>query len=116
MGSTNKYERELERCIDAMIDEMNEKYCVEMAEEAMIDAKLADIKLREDLINQINEELRCRKISEKAMNSQLMPLVYEMKVRISSGKPLLCIKPQHSNEFRVVFFFLFLFYFYILTS
>lgn len=84
MGSTNKYERELERGIDAMIDEMNEKYSVEMAEESMIDAKMTDIKLREDIIKQIKEELRCRKISEKSVNSSLVPLVYEMKVRISS--------------------------------
>ena len=85
MGSTNKCERELERCIDAMIEEMNGHYCGELEDEAEIDARLADINLRDRIIGQIREVLRCKKLSERISRDQQKEVAYVMETRIGSN-------------------------------
>ncbi|MGD0728809.1 MAG: hypothetical protein ABR981_01915 [Candidatus Micrarchaeaceae archaeon] len=84
MGSTNKCERELERCIDAMVDEANKAYSAELNENAEIDARMRDIDLRDKLVQQIKEEIIYKKISERMMHEQMKSIVYEINVRISS--------------------------------
>ncbi len=79
-----KCERELERCIDSMVDEMNGIYCADLTEVAKIDSKMSDIKLREELISQIKDEIRCKKISERMMVESMKELEYHMEVRINS--------------------------------
>ncbi len=82
MESRGKCERELGRCIDSVVEEMNGMYCADLTEEAKIDSKMSDIKLREELICQIREEIRCKKISERLMAEQMKGVAYRMQVSI----------------------------------
>ncbi|MGD0510346.1 MAG: hypothetical protein ABSA33_00755 [Candidatus Micrarchaeaceae archaeon] len=82
MESKSKCERELERCIDSMVDEVSGMYCADLAEHAKVDSKMSDIKFREELIGQIKDEIRCKKICERMMAEQNRSLVYGMQVSI----------------------------------
>jgi hypothetical protein len=75
-------ERKLKGCIDSMVDEMNAIYCADLTEEAKIDSKMGDIKLREELICQMKEVIRCKKISERLMAEESKEIKYLMQVRI----------------------------------
>jgi len=80
-----KCERELERCIDSMVDEMSEMYCTELAEDAKLESKMSDIRMRDELIEQIKEVIRCKKISERMAAEQIRKVAYIMQVGISSS-------------------------------
>lgn len=82
MESKNRCERELERCIDSVVEEMNGMYCADLTEDARIDSRMSDIKLRDELIRQIKDEIRCKKISERMMEEQKRSVVYGMQVSI----------------------------------
>jgi hypothetical protein len=84
MESRRKCERELGKWIDSLVDEMNGIYCADLTEAAKVDAKMSDIKVREELIGQITEIIRCKKISERIMAEQAKNVVYNMNVRISA--------------------------------
>lgn len=85
MESKDICERELRKCIDSLVDEMNAMYCADLAEHAKIDSKMSDIKLREELICQIRSEIRCKKICERMMAEQNRSFVYCMQVSISGN-------------------------------
>ena len=65
-----------------MVDEMNAIYCADLTEEAKIDSKMSDIKLRDELIGQIKETIRCKKISERLLAEESKEMRYLMQVRI----------------------------------
>ena len=65
-----------------MVDEMNGMYCADLTEDAKVDSKMSDIKFREELISQIKEEIRCKKICERMMAEQGKSIVYGMQVSI----------------------------------
>jgi hypothetical protein len=83
MESRAKCERELESCIDSMVEEMNEMYCTDLTESAKIDSKMSDIKLRDELIGQVRNVIRCKKISERILAEEMREVTYLMQVRIS---------------------------------
>lgn len=85
MESRDKCERELRRCIDSVVDEMNSMYCADLTETAKIDSKMSDIKLRDALISQMREIIRCKKVSERIGAEQLREVAYDMQVRISGS-------------------------------
>jgi hypothetical protein len=82
MVSVQKYERELRSCIDSMVDEMNGIYGADLTESAKIDSKMGDIRLRDELIEQIRNVVRCKKISERMSAEQMRSITYRMEVRI----------------------------------
>ncbi|MDE1870780.1 MAG: hypothetical protein KGI06_00890 [Candidatus Micrarchaeota archaeon] len=82
MGSEHISERELERCIDSMVDEMSRIYCADLTEEAMLDSRMSDIGLRDSLISQIKEAIRCKKISERMMSEQSRKVSYKIDVEV----------------------------------
>lgn len=82
MGSERMRERELERCIDSMVDEMNGIYCADLTEEAMLDSRMNDIELRDALISQIREIVRCKKISERMMAEMSRKVLYTVKTEV----------------------------------
>jgi hypothetical protein len=42
MGSSGKCERELGRCIDSMVEEMNGMYCTDLTDETKIRSRMSD--------------------------------------------------------------------------
>lgn len=85
MESRRKCERELEKCIDSLVDEMNGMYCADLTEDAKVDARMSDISLRDELMGQIEETIRCKKISERVMAENMKNVIYTMQVSISSN-------------------------------
>lgn len=85
MESEAKCERELEKWIDSLVEEMNGRYGAELAEDLQIDRKLSDINLRNELISQIKEVVRCKKISERMMEEQKQEIAYYMHITVTSG-------------------------------
>jgi|GEM_PF-1651786 hypothetical protein len=84
MASKHEYERKLGECIDSMVEEMNSTYCADLAEEDRIESRMSDIVFREALINQIKEEILCKKLSESVMAGQKREVVYQMPVSITN--------------------------------
>src|SRR5580700_3850815 len=99
MESRRKSERELESCIDSMVVEMNVIYCADLTEEAKIDSKMSDIRLRDELICQIKEVIRCKKISERLMAEGSKEMRYQMQVRI--GKEGITYNITHDDASSV---------------
>ena len=82
MESRGKCERELARCIDSVVEEMNGMYCADLTESAKVDSRMSDIKFREALIGQIKAEIRCKKICERMMAEQKKKVVYGIQVSV----------------------------------
>lgn len=78
-------ERELSRIVDGMIGEANTKYGADLSEEKQIERRIRDIRLREELVLQLQEEIRCKKISERFMDESLKDIRYEIVKEISSS-------------------------------
>jgi hypothetical protein len=68
-----------------MVEEMGRIYLDSLTEEERIDLKMADISLRDSLVNQIKQEIRCRKIAE-AMSRLGRDHIYQMQVRIGKSE------------------------------
>jgi hypothetical protein len=81
--SNRKYERKLAVCIDSLVEEMSSMYCADLAESAKIDAKMSDIKLRDSLIRQISDEIRCKKISDRVKAELGREAKYGIRASIS---------------------------------
>jgi hypothetical protein len=83
MESKGKYERKLAVCIDSLVEEMSGMYCADLAESAKIDSKMSDIKLRDSLIRQLYDEIRCKKIGDRIMSELGREAVYRINASIS---------------------------------
>ena len=83
MESNRKYERKLSVCIDSLIEEMGSMYCADLAESAKVDSRMSDIKLRDSLIRQIGDEVRCKKISERLMAEIGREARYRVRASVS---------------------------------
>jgi hypothetical protein len=85
MGSKSACERKLGRYIDSMIDEMNGEYGpANLTESERVDARMDDIGLRESLICQLKEVIRCRKTGERIKAEQGKETAYHMHTTITS--------------------------------
>jgi len=84
MGSKAR-ERELERCIDSVLEEMNGMYCADLNENAKVDARMSDIKFRDELICQMKEAIRCKKISERMMAEQNRQIMYRIGLEVDGS-------------------------------
>ena len=78
-----KSERELERGIDSMMEEIDGMYRADLKDEERLDSKMGDISLRDELIGHIREVVRCRKISERMMAEQSKDVRYTMSIEVS---------------------------------
>lgn len=85
MESRHNCERELGKWIDSLVDEMNGMYCADLTDAAKIDSKMSDIKLRDELINQLREIIRCKKLSERLLAEHCKEVTYKMSVRINGN-------------------------------
>lgn len=61
---------------------MDGMYCANFTDGAKIDSKMGDIKFREELIKQIKEEIRCKKLSEQFMTEQGRKIRYSVNAGI----------------------------------
>lgn len=82
MRSKDKYERELEGYIDFLVEKMDGMYCTDLTESAKIESRMNDIKLREDIISHIKEEIRCKKICERIKAEQGKDIAYDISIRV----------------------------------
>lgn len=67
-----------------MISEMGSRYGTEISEEKQIDRKLADVKLRDDLIEAVKEITRCRKLSERFADEGMESVSHVIEVAVSA--------------------------------
>ena len=79
-------ERQLCKAIDLLVEEIQERYNTEVSDEQEIDRKMKNIELRDSLIEQITEEIRCRKISEKALHEANVNITYELIAEIANDR------------------------------
>ncbi|MGI0100217.1 MAG: hypothetical protein ACREBH_00620 [Candidatus Micrarchaeaceae archaeon] len=85
MRYKGELERELVRCMDSLIEYIGSAYGTDITEEARIDSKMGDIQLRDALIRQFFEEVRCKKICERIWAERNKESSYAMEVRISGS-------------------------------
>ncbi len=82
MESRDKCERELEKYIDSLMEKMDGMYCADLTESAKIESRMNDIRLRDDIISQIKEEIRCKKICERIKAEQEKEATYSINVKV----------------------------------
>jgi hypothetical protein len=77
-------ERKLRRNIEAVIESMDVVFGADLSEEEALQRKISNAQLSIELAEQIVNIIKCRKISERAMDLQLIDKKYRMVVDIST--------------------------------
>ena len=79
-----KAERELSMGIDHLVEHMNAVYG-SVSEEGMVSRGVSDGKLRDDLIEWIENIVRCAKMSEFSKEALLRERVYRVELFVTAG-------------------------------
>ncbi|MDE1857288.1 MAG: hypothetical protein KGH98_04410 [Candidatus Micrarchaeota archaeon] len=84
-GEEYDAERKLRTGLDSLIAGIDEQYGSRLEGEELLVRQLADIRLRNQLIDCIKDMVKCRKLAERLMDELESEHLHEVRVRINSG-------------------------------
>lgn len=84
-GEEYEAERELRHGLDTLIAGLDGQYGSRLEGEELLVRQLADIRLRNQLIECIKDTVRCRKLAESLMEELESEHLHEVRVRVNSS-------------------------------
>ena len=84
-GEEYDAERKLCEGLDSLISDIDKEYGSELSGEDELLRRLSNINLRKQLIAQIKDTVRCRKLSERFMDEQLAERSYEVRTKVNAS-------------------------------